>query len=128
MENHLGITDEAFGAIVAEAIDALPEKYGRRLDNVAFVTADQPSPQQREKMRLRHYETLFGLYEGIPQVTRGAGYSFVLPDKITIFKLPLIAASRTVEELRERTRKTVWHEVAHHFGLDHEQIDRLGGS
>jgi len=128
MQNHLSISSEQFDHIVGEAIDALPAKYGRQLDNVAFVTADVPTPEQREKMRLRDYETLFGLYEGIPQISRGMNYTMVLPDKITVFMLPLIAASHTIEELKARTRKTVWHEVAHHFGLNHEQIDRLGGS
>lgn len=128
MHNHLGITQSEFETIVSAAIDALPPKYAQQLDNVAFVVADEPTPQQREKMRLQHYQTLFGLYEGIPQIARGSGYNFVLPDKITIFMLPLIAASQTISELKERTRKTVWHEVAHHFGLDHAQIDRLGGS
>ncbi|HEX6258383.1 MAG TPA: metallopeptidase family protein [Candidatus Saccharimonadales bacterium] len=128
MDDQLSITQEQFEVIVAEAIDAIPERYARRLENVAFVTADAPTQEQRDKMHLRHYETLFGLYEGIPQVARGANYSMVLPDKITIFKLPLTSASRNLDELRERTRKTVWHEVAHHFGLDHDQIHQLGGS
>jgi len=122
------LPQQDFEKIVAAAIDAIPEKYGKRLNNVAFVTADFPTPEQRIKMHLREYETLFGLYEGIPQPSRGAGYSLVLPDKITIFKRPLEYASQSPEELAARVRKTVWHEVAHHFGLDHEQIDRLGGS
>lgn len=122
------LTDEHFEAVVAEAIDAVPEKYLKQLQNVAFVTADYPTANQRQEMKLRDYETLFGLYEGIPQVARGAGYNMVLPDKITIFKRPLEHASYSVEELKEKVRKTVWHEVAHHFGLDHGQIHKLGGS
>lgn len=128
MNDQLSVTQEQFEAIVAEAIDALPEKYARRLENVVFVTADAPTQEQRDKMRLRKYETLFGLYEGIPQIARGANYTMVLPDRITIFKLPLTNASRNLDELKERTRKTVWHEVAHHFGLGHDQIHQLGGS
>lgn len=122
------VTQEEFESIVAASIDALPEKYGKRLDNVAFVTAEVPTPEQRTKMHLRDHETLYGLYEGIPQTVRGAGYTFVLPDKITIFKRPIEYTSDTIDEVRAKVRKTVWHEVAHHFGLDHEQIDRLGGS
>jgi predicted Zn-dependent protease with MMP-like domain len=122
------VSQEQFEEIVGRAIDALPEKYGKRLDNVAFVTADVPTPQQRTKMHLRDHETLYGLYEGIPQTVRGGGYSLVLPDKITIFKRPIEYTSNSVEEVNEKVRKTVWHEVAHHFGLDHDQIDRLGGS
>jgi predicted Zn-dependent protease with MMP-like domain len=122
------LTQEQFEEIVADGIDAIPEKYGKRLNNVAFVTADFPTPEQRIKMHLRDHETLYGLYEGIPQPARGSNYTLVLPDKITIFKRPLEYGSRTLEELQAKVRKTVWHEVAHHFGLDHAQIDRLGGS
>jgi predicted Zn-dependent protease with MMP-like domain len=121
-------SQEKFETLVARAIDALPEKYGSRLDNVAFVTADVPTPEQRTKMHLRDHETLYGLYEGIPQSIRGAGYNFVLPDKITVFKRPIEYTSQTEEEAAEKIRKTVWHEVAHHFGLDHDQIHKLGGS
>lgn len=122
------LSQEEFERHVSRAIDSLPDRYATRLDNVAFVTEDIPTEAQRIKMKLRHHETLFGLYEGIPQTSRGAGYSLVLPDKITIFKKPLEYASQSVDDLFEKIRKTVWHEVAHHFGLDHEQIDRLGGS
>lgn len=121
------LTEEHFEEIVAEGIDAVPEKYLKRLHNVAFVTADHPTPAQRLQMKLRDYETLYGLYEGIPQISRGAGYTMVLPDKITIFKGPIEHDSETIDELKEKVRKTVWHEVAHHFGLDHDQIHKLGG-
>lgn len=122
------LSQEEFEEYVSRAIDSLPMKYVKQLDNVAFVTSDVPTEEQRVKMHLRSHETLFGLYEGIPQVARGAGYSLVLPDKITIFKKPLEYASDSPQDLFERIRKTVWHEVAHHFGLNHTEIDRLGGS
>lgn len=121
------LTEEHFEEIVAEGIDAIPEEYLKRLQNVAFVVADYPTEAQRTQMHLRDYETLYGLYEGIPQVSRGTGYTMVLPDKITIFKEPIEHHSKTIEELKENVRKTVWHEVAHHFGLDHGQIHKLGG-
>lgn len=121
------LTEEHFEEVVAKGIDAIPEKYLKRLQNVAFVTADEPTAAQRQQMKLRDYETLYGLYEGIPQVSRGAGYTMVLPDKITIFKGPIERDSHSLEELQEKVRKTVWHEVAHHFGLDHKQIHKLGG-
>lgn len=121
------LTEEHFEEVVAKGIDAVPEKYLKRLQNVAFVVADNPSDEQRQRMHLRHYETLYGLYEGIPQVSRGAGYTMVLPDKITIFKKPIERDSETIEQLEEKVRKTVWHEVAHHFGLDHDRIHELGG-
>jgi predicted Zn-dependent protease with MMP-like domain len=69
--------------------------------------------------------TLLGLYEGIPLPSRGDGYSGVLPDVITIFKRPHEATAAGLEGLRREVHQTVWHEVAHYFGLDHGQIHSL---
>lgn len=119
------ITDQAFEQLIAEAMDALPERYLRNLSNVIVTYADEPTPEQRQKLRLRHDETLFGLYEGIPLTERGAGYNLVLPDKITIFKNPLLQACANMEQLKHEVKHTLWHEVAHYFGLDHGRIYEL---
>ncbi len=122
------VDEAAFEQIVSDGIDAVPGKYLSRLDNVAFVVEDEPSAEQRQRMQLKPYETLFGLYEGIPMTKRGSNYNLVLPDKITIFKKPLEHASNSLADLKERVRHTVWHEVAHFFGLEHQQIHRLDGT
>lgn len=119
------ISDDDFAHIAGEALDSLPEKFLEHVRNVAIVYADEPTPDQRAKLKLRDDQTLFGLYEGIPQIQRGAGYNLVLPDKITIFKLPLLQASHDEADLREHVRHTLWHEIAHHFGLDHDRIHEL---
>lgn len=119
------ISDDDFARLAGEALDSLPEKVVRHLKNVAIVYADEPTAEQRTKQRLRDDETLFGLYEGVPQTARDAGYNLVLPDKITIFKAPLFYASRNETELRQHIRHTLWHEIAHHFGLDHDRIAEL---
>lgn len=119
------ISDADFSRLAGEALDSLPDKFLKYLQNVAIVYADEPRPQQRRAQKLRPDQTLFGLYEGIPQPTRGANYNLVLPDKITIFKLPLFYASSTEAELRQNIRHTLWHEIAHHFGLDHDRIEQL---
>jgi predicted Zn-dependent protease with MMP-like domain len=119
------IDQTAFEKLVAEAIDAIPDKYYQHINNVVFVTEDEPSPEQRYKLKLRHDQSLFGLYEGIPIIRRSSGYNMVLPDKITIFKKPLEWAANNLEELRGQVHKTVWHEVAHYYGLDHLQIHEL---
>lgn len=121
----MDISDDHFAALLSEVMDELPEKYMNALDNVAVVYADEPTPEQRIKMKLRSHQTLFGLYEGVPQTARGAGYNLVLPDKITIFKNPLIHASRDAAELKAHVKHTLWHEIAHHFGLDHDRIHEL---
>lgn len=121
----MDISDEHFAALIAEAMDELPEKYTSALDNVAVVYEDEPSEEQRIEMKLRHNETLFGLYQGIPQTGRGMDYNLVLPDKITIFKHPMLRASRDMTTLKANIKHTLWHEIAHHFGLDHDRIHEL---
>jgi predicted Zn-dependent protease with MMP-like domain len=121
----MDISDDQFAQIIGRAMDELPEKYIAALSNVAVVYADDPSPEQRELMKLRNNQTLFGLYQGIPQTARGSGYNLVLPDKITIFKHPLTMASHDVAELQANVKHTLWHEIAHHFGLDHDRIHEL---
>lgn len=119
------LTQDEFEKIVSIAIDAIPEKYFKQLNNVAFVSADDPSPEQRRKLKLRDNQSLFGLYEGVPLTKRASGYNMVLPDKITIFKNPIEQASSSMDELQKLVQNTVWHEVAHYFGLDHTQIHEL---
>jgi predicted Zn-dependent protease with MMP-like domain len=116
------MSNEQFEALVAAGIDAIPAEYTERLDNVAIVVSDEPTPEQRQRLSLRPWTTLFGLYQGVPLGRRGSGYSLVLPDKITIFRRPIEAAARSNEEVKEIVRNTVWHEIAHHFGMDESQV------
>lgn len=118
------VTDEEFEQLVREGIDDIPEKYGKRLDNLAFVVEAVPNENQRKKLNLHAGMTLFGLYEGVPLTQRGANYNLVLPDKITIFKNPAEWVSGSLGELKEHIKHTIWHEVAHYFGLDHNEINK----
>ena len=119
------ISDEEFEKLVADGMDAIPEDFIDKIKNVAVVMADFPTQKQLQLVKARPGSTLFGLYEGIPQIKRGSNYSGVLPDKITIFKIPLLCVSENYEDLRQRVKHTVWHEIAHHFGLDHKRIYEL---
>lgn len=121
----LEITDQQFDALITKAMDELPQEYIKGLDNVAIVYDDEPSPEQKQKMKLDSHHLLLGLYEGIPLTHRGSGYSFVLPDKITLFKHSILAIVRTEAELFEQIKRTLWHEIAHYYGLDHDRIDTL---
>ncbi len=118
------VTDEEFEQLVREGIDDIPEKYGKKLNNIAFVVEADPNENQRKKLNLHSGMTLFGLYEGLPLTQRGSNYNLVLPDKITIFKNPAEWVSNSLSELREHIKHTIWHEVAHYFGLDHGEINR----
>ncbi len=121
----MNVSDEEFDQLISRAMDELPQEYIRGLDNVAIVYADNPDVHQAEKAHLREHSLLLGLYEGIPLTKRGAGYTFVLPDKITLFKYPILAVSHTPEQLFEQIKRTLWHEIAHFYGLDHDDIDRV---
>lgn len=111
--------------MIADAMDALADRYARDMNNVAITWADEPTPEQLQSNHLHAGQTLLGLYEGIPLTNRGAGYNLVLPDRITLFKIPLEHEVDSIEDLREQVRETLWHEIAHHFGLDHDRIDEL---
>jgi predicted Zn-dependent protease with MMP-like domain len=119
------ISDEAFDQLVTKAMNELPQDYIKGLDNVAIVYADWPDEHQASKAELKEGNLLLGLYEGIPLTQRGSGYTFVLPDKITLFKIPIQMVSHTEEELSEQVKRTLWHEIAHYYGLNHNHIDHL---
>jgi len=114
------MTHEEFEKLVAEGIDNIPEKFLQKLKNVEIVIEEDPSPFQLKKLNLRG-GFLFGLYEGIPQTNRES-YGQVLPDKITIFKNPIEKYYANPEAIKKAVENTVWHEIAHHFGMDEKQV------
>jgi len=111
-----------FKKIVEEGVAAIPEKFLKQLDNVAIVVEKRPTKAQEKKLHLHQGMVLFGLYEGIPQIRRSSGYSGVLPDKITIFQEPIESMARDEEDIKEMVKNTVWHEIAHHFGMDEREV------
>lgn len=120
------MNDTDFEQLVAEGIDAIPERFLKQLENVAIVIADEPSDEQLRHNGITDGSTLLGLYEGIPLTERGDlyGVGIVLPDKITIFKLPILEEAQGDEmEIRKIVTETVWHEIAHYFGYDDEEIE-----
>lgn len=119
------LTDEQFDSLITRAMDELPQQYILGLNNVAITYADNPTASQLEKQGVREGQVLLGLYEGIPLTERGAGYTFVLPDKITLFKMPILQVSYDHMDLIERIKRTLWHEIAHHYGLGHDRIHEL---
>jgi predicted Zn-dependent protease with MMP-like domain len=109
------IDPERFEDMVATALDGLPEGLGRLMSNVAVTVQHNAGPPG-----------LLGLYEGIPLTSRTTGYAGVLPDRITIYRQAICAICRTEQEVADQVRKTVIHEVAHHFGIDDERLRELG--
>jgi predicted Zn-dependent protease with MMP-like domain len=112
---------ERFEKLVEEGIKDIPQKFLDKLDNVGIVVEENPTPEQLKKLKIRKNYFLFGLYEGIPKIKRW-GYSDVLPDKITIFKNHIEQSAQSEEEIKKLVKETVWHEIAHHFGMDEKEV------
>ena len=120
------ISDEHFQELIDQAFDSLPKTHRDHVRNVAILFADEPTPEQRYELQLRHDQTLLGLYQGVPLPER-QGRQLLLPDRITLFKLPLLAHTHSEHELQEAIRHTLWHEIAHYYGLNHTDIHKLEG-
>jgi predicted Zn-dependent protease with MMP-like domain len=120
----LDITDTQFQQLIDQALTELPGEHAKNIKNVAILYEEVPTPEQRKKLALRHDQTLLGLYEGVP-LSQRQGTSPLYPDRITLFRRPLQARSDTLEALKEDIKHTLWHEIAHYYGLNHAKIHEL---
>jgi len=118
------LTDDQFDELINEALASLPGEHIKRIENIAILREDDPTPEQRRQLQLRHDQSLYGLYEGVPLPQR-QGQARILPDKITLFKHPLTAGAWNIAEVKEQIRHTLWHEIGHYYGLDHKRIGEL---
>jgi predicted Zn-dependent protease with MMP-like domain len=118
------VSDEEFQRLIDQALDELPGEHVKNIKNIAILYEGRPTPEQREKLQLSNDRTLLGLYEGTP-LTQRQGMTRLLPDKITLFKEPLSYQANTLEELKEEIKHTLWHEIAHYYGLNHDRIHEL---
>jgi predicted Zn-dependent protease with MMP-like domain len=118
------MSDEDFLKLVDKGIDALRPDVKERMGNVAVVIADEPNEDQRRENNIGSDDVLFGLYEGIPQTERGVEDFISLPDKITIFKKPILETYSELSDIETCVANTVWHEVAHHFGMDEDEVEK----
>lgn len=119
------IEKPAFEALVTNTIESLPKERLDAIQNIVFLVEDEPSKEQRHTLGLRPCQSLFGLYQGVPLTERRGGYVLTLPDRITIFQTPHMMFANSFEELQSQVKNTVWHEVAHYFGLNHDRIEEL---
>ena len=120
------LTPAAFEGVVMEAIASIPEALRAQLANVDVVIEQWPSDADLAAAEVPEGYTLFGLYTGVPLTERTSGYNMVLPDRITIYRGPLLAAFHDVDQLKDEIRATVIHEFAHFFGLSDADLERLG--
>lgn len=116
---------EQFEQLVYEAVEALPQEFREKMENVDVVVQDWPDREQMSKLGLRNRYELLGLYEGIPQTARSHGYNLVMPDKISIFQKPIEARCSTARELVKEIGEVVRHEIAHHFGISDATLSQI---
>ena len=122
------LTDQQFDQLISRAMDELPQEYIQDMHNVVIVMEDEPDAVQREKLKLRPGNYLLGLYEGVPRILQTGNESGLLPGKITLFKNQILAVVHDERSLFEQVKRTLWHEIAHYYGLDHHHMDKLQSS
>lgn len=120
------LSDDEFGALVAEAIENLPDEFRRYLQDVVVDIEDFPDARTVRRMGRGSRRGLLGLYHGVPLTHRSVEHSGRLPDRITLYKHNIEDACDTPEEIVEQIRKTVLHEVGHHFGLEEDDLETRG--
>lgn len=116
--------EDQFNKLVSEALDALPQEFVDKLDNVDVVVEVWPTVVQLHSVNARSPYQLLGLYQGVPQTKRRN--SFQLPDKISIFAGPILNQANTNEAVKQLVERVVKHEIAHHFGMDDHAIRKRG--
>ena len=115
-----------FKALAREAVAGLPDDLRERIDNVDIQIRGRPTAAELRQAGVGRGGTLLGLYQGTPLPARNSAYHAVLPDRILLFRQPLEAICRTDAELVAQIRRTVLHELAHHFGIDDDRLHRIG--
>ncbi len=110
------IDRQQFAEMVADAVAAVPPHLAEQVKNVAFLLADRNESEPE----------LLGLYEGVPLTERGDHYVGAMPDRITIYRLPILQMCSTAMEVATEVRVTVFHEIAHHFGIDDHDLGQWG--
>ncbi len=107
---------ERFEELVSDALDEIPPELARLIDNCVVLVEDDPPPGER----------LLGVYHGIPLTSRDSGYTMALPDRITVFRRPILRMCGSEDDVVAQVRVTVVHEIAHHFGIDDDRLEELG--
>lgn len=119
------ISDEYFTALVKKALTELSPEHVAALKHVQILTAYEPSERQAEQTGLREGDILLGLFEGVPLTQRSGYESGLTSDTITIFKKGILQVTQNERDMYEQIKRTLWHEMAHYFGLDHDKIHEL---
>ena len=120
------LSESEFEDLIQLAISELPDEILEHMNNIAITIANWPSSEELHRAGVAAGSWLFGLYEGIPLTKRSSHYGLVAPDRIILYRGPLQTVFRAPSRMREQVRRTVVHEIAHHFGIDEARIRQLG--
>jgi predicted Zn-dependent protease with MMP-like domain len=115
-----------FEGVVQQVLSELPSDLRQKIMNVAIVVEESADDETLELAGVDDPYDLFGFYEGVPLTERTSAYGLVPPDKISIYRQPILAACRNAEEIRAMIGETLRHEIAHYFGIDDERLEELG--
>lgn len=121
------VSRNTFEDLVLQALDNVPARLRDRIENLDVIVKDWPAKKELASVGLNERRSLLGLYEGVPLTAR-SHYNLVIPDKITIYQRPIEALSQTRKDITENVRKTLIHEIAHHFGIDDTRLLEFGSS
>jgi predicted Zn-dependent protease with MMP-like domain len=115
----------AFERLVVEATALIPKRFRREMKNIAVVVEDEPSAALLAEMEIEPPDSLYGLYQGTPLTERSWGFGNSLPDKVTLFQLPIEEDCDDEDEIRAVIGETLIHEIGHYFGLSEEEIEEI---
>jgi len=115
------LSRSAFERLVGEALDGLPPQFAELLENVAVIVEEEPDPHVLDEMGMDDDEELMGLYLGVPLPERGSQYQ-ALPDRIAIYRGPVLRCCGSRRDIVREVRETVVHELGHYFGLEDEEM------
>jgi predicted Zn-dependent protease with MMP-like domain len=116
------VSPEEFNRLVSAAYDRIPAEFRSRMENIVLIVDPEPTVDQLARARVPRGATLFGLYAGRPLPARSVFDSFAMPDRITIFQAPHERAAHSPDHLAKMVEDTLWHEVAHYFGMNESQV------
>ena len=116
------VPPEEFEALVEQALAGLPEEWAELLDNVAVMVEDEPDPEDLEAMGMDPEEDLLGLYQGVPLDQRDTFYMGALPDRVILYRGPILRACDNRRDVIREIRDTLVHELGHHFGMEEEDM------
>lgn len=120
------LTHEEFADAVSEALDSLPDDFGPYMEDLVVDIEDSPDDQTLADLNMRDRRSLLGLYRGVPLTNRSVGQMLRIPERIVLYQRNIERICRTRDQVVDQIRRTVLHEVGHHFGMDEAQLRRLG--